>query len=140
MLCHQYNATQAVNHSPGYFAGGFADPANTPYNYTNDTHKGGHAAHQRFIQTAINWTKMEDANEACIACHTHVPVNITWKHAHDLNFTATWKDTEWTGTDEFPPTHFNVSDWNVNGTMTNHSYGYGNGTGSTSSSGWYQGE
>mgnify|MGYP000200478961 FL=1 len=153
MLCHQYNASQAVSDDTsagtgsnasalsGFFAGGFSDPytGTGPYNYTGGGSTGEHAAHQRFIETAINWTKMEDANEACIACHTHVPVNITWKHAHDLNFTATWKDSGWVGTDEFPPTHFNVSDWGVNGTMINYSYGYGNGTGSTNSSGWYKG-
>lgn len=76
---------------------------------------------------------MEDANEACIACHTHAPVNITWEHAHDIEFTATWEDLQWKGAEEFLPTHFNVSDWTVNGTVSNRSYGSGlNG----STSGW----
>ena len=110
-------------------AGGFNLTANS-----SDT--GELAAHKTFVQNAISNTDMEDANEACIACHTGIPVNITWKHAHDLNFTATWEG----GLFPTTPTHFNVSDWQANGTVTNHSYGYGNGTGSTSSSGWYQGE
>ena len=101
---------------------------------TNASDTGSNAAHKTFVQNAISNLDMEDANEACIACHTGIPVNITWKHAHDLEFTAYWD-----GTLELPPTHFNVSDWQANGTVTNHSYGYGNGTGSTSSSGWYQG-
>ena len=140
MLCHQFNASVRTGSMASFAAGGFDNVTGSTYNYDNGSSVGGeHAAHQRFIEMAVNWPAMEDSNEACIACHTHVPVNITWKHAHDLNFTATWKDSGWVGTDEFPPTHFNVSDWGVNGTMINYSYGYGNGTGSTSSSGWYQG-
>ncbi len=136
MLCHQFNASVRTGTMQGFPAGGFADPyAETgPYNYTKGTSTGGHAAHQKFIASTINMSAMEDSNEACIACHTHTPVNITWVHAHDLEFNATWKDISWNGTEEFPPTHFNVSDWDVNGTVTNQSYGNGSGSGSTG--GW----
>ena len=134
MLCHQFNADQAVNTfegktMPGYAAGGFADPANSSYNYTNTSCTGGHAAHQKFIQMAINKSLMEDANEACIACHTHVPVKINWTHRVSLEFNCTPEF-------ELPPTHFNVSNWNVNGTANVTVYGNTTGFGATNSSAW----
>ncbi|MCU4140431.1 MAG: hypothetical protein MW690_000116 [Methanophagales archaeon] len=114
---------------PGFAAGGFAQPANSPYNYTNGTHPGGHAAHQGFIQSAINDTKMEDANEACIACHTHIPVKINWTHRYSLEFSCVPEL-------ELPPTHFDVKDWTLNGTYNITVYGWRNGTGDTSEEGW----
>ena len=139
MLCHQFNASDAVGSSywnkdlnvsnlSGFPAGGFANPytGTVLYNYTNQTHKGGYAAHQKFIEDAINWSLMEDSNEACIACHTHVPVNITWRHAHDIEFVAYWNESL-----TLPPTHFSVDNFSANGTVYNASYGYGNGTGSS---------
>jgi len=140
MLCHQVNATQAtVNPTgdgslAGFFAGGFADPypagyKGTKYNYTNATHKGGHAAHQTFIQSAIYDPKMEDANEACIACHTHIPVKINWTHRYSLEFNATPVSDYW------PPTHFNVTAWSINGTYNITVYGGRNGTSSDTGTG-----
>jgi len=135
MLCHQFNASEAVSGGngtstwtmPGFAAGGFANPyttswPNVPYNYTNATHKGGHAAHQKFIEAAINDTKMEDANEACIACHTHIPVKINWTHRFSLEFNCTPEF------EKLPPTHFNVTDWTLNGTYKITVYGGRNGT------------
>lgn len=122
--CHLYNDGSIVTIQVPP-AGGFnltIDPADT----------GEMAAHKTFVRNAINNTQMEDANEACIACHTHAAVNITWVHAHNLEFTATWTDDlQWNGAEEFPPTHFNVSGWTVNGTVTNHSYGNATGAGKT---------
>jgi len=143
MLCHQFNASGAVHTlndtgmpNAGYAAGGFAKPnavgyigVDGPYNYTNGSSQGGHAAHQTFIESAINWSAMEDSNEACIACHTHAPVNITWVHAHDLEFTATYEPGE--GYFLADRTHFNVTGWEVNGTVYNSSYGNYSGNGST---------
>ena len=143
MLCHQFNASDAVSGGngtatwsmPGFAAGGFENPYETswpdvPYNYTNGTaYPGGHAAHQKFIQMAINKTLMEDANEACIACHTHVPVKINWAHRVSLEFNCTPEF-------KLPPTHFNVSNWNVNGTYNVTVYGNTTGNGSTSSENW----
>jgi len=134
MLCHQFNASNNVSFDegwsmPGYAAGGFAQPDGSPYRYTNDTCQGGHAAHQAFIQSAINDTKMEDANEACIACHTHIPVKINWTHRYSLEFSCVPEL-------ELPPTHFNVTDWTLNGTYNITVYGWRNGTGNTSEEGW----
>ena len=36
----------------------------------------------------MNESLMEGANEACIACHTHVGVNITWTKNVVLDFDA----------------------------------------------------
>ena len=134
MLCHQFNASVNVLTMKGFEAGGFADPyptgyTGTTYNYTNATHKGGHAAHQAFIQSAINDTKMEDANEACIACHTHIPVKINWTHRYSLEFSCVPELA-------LPPTHFDVKDWTLNGTFNITVYGFRNGTGSNKSAGW----
>ena len=126
MLCHQFNASGAVNpykgySMPGFAAGGFTQPADSPYNYTDGTHPGGHAAHQKFIEAAVIEDEMEDANEACIACHTHIPVKINWTHKYSLEFNATPTKT-------LPPTHFNVTDWSFNGTFEITVYGGRNGT------------
>ena len=130
MLCHQYDAANGTNHSardPGPHAGGFANVTGSPYDYATSTRPGGHAAHQTFVQQAINddlGKRMEDANEACIACHTAIPVKINWTHAYSLEFNATY------GLD-LPPTHFNVTDWAVNGTVNVTTYGNESGGGST---------
>lgn len=65
-------------------AGGFnlTDPSEFPA----DT--GELAAHMKFVQDSINETLMEGANEACVSCHTHVGVNITWTKNVVLEFEA----------------------------------------------------
>ncbi len=109
---------QAAYHVPP--AGGF--------NLTTDaTDTGEMAAHKTFVMNAISNPDMEDANEACIACHTHIAVKINWTHRYSLEFNCTPEF-------ELPPTHFNVSDWKVNGTV--NVMVYGNGTGGGSTSGW----
>lgn len=132
----EYSGACNKCHGGGYSdfisAGGFGieDPANPGHN-TTDEDTGEYAAHKTFVLNAMDNEHMEGANEACIACHTHAAVNITWVHAHDIEFTAAWDDLQWHGTEQFPPTHFNVSDWAVNGTVTNHSYGNATGAGKT---------
>ena len=49
---------------------------------------GERAAHMDFVLDSINDTLMEDANEACIACHTRIGVNITWRKSTTLHFDA----------------------------------------------------
>ncbi|HEC57294.1 MAG TPA: hypothetical protein ENI32_05360 [Candidatus Syntrophoarchaeum butanivorans] len=71
-------------------AGGFnltTDPADT----------GSRAAHKKFVHDAIANSRMEDANEACIGCHTGIGVNITWTKNTVLDFDATENETgSWT--------------------------------------------
>ena len=132
MACHEFN----TSYSGAPAAGGFEDPygnasglgitddiAEDPvtgfkFNYNDSAHPGGHAAHQGFIEGAINFTRMEDANEACLGCHTNIPVKITWTHARNLEFNATYDKSL-----NLPPTHFNTSDYEANGTVKVTSYG-----------------
>ncbi len=53
---------------------------------TDDT--GERAAHMKFVLDAMEEDLMEGANEACIACHTKVGVNITWTKNEYMEFTA----------------------------------------------------
>lgn len=45
-------------------------------------------AHKAFVADAVTSTVMEGANEACVGCHTHVAVDITWNKPTNLSFTA----------------------------------------------------
>ncbi|MGB2841767.1 MAG: cytochrome c3 family protein [Halobacteriota archaeon] len=119
LRCHANKTTQKIYYVPP--AGGFNLT-------TNSTDTGERAAHKTFVMNAISNPDMEDANEACIACHTHIAVKINWTHRYSLEFNASFEDGL------YPPTHFNVSDWKVNGTVNVTVYGNGSGGGSTS--GW----
>lgn len=137
MACHEFNASFG-SLVAGFPAGGFSDPyiniaydedpvSGLYFNYTNGTYPGGHAAHQGFIEGAINDTRMEDANEACIACHTKIPVKITWTHAEYLEFNATYNESL-----SLPPTHFDTSNYSAEGTVEKTSYGNYSGGANTS--------
>jgi hypothetical protein len=90
------------------FAGGFSQEAveaaaggsTTPYTYSSGGRGGEHAAHNQFIGQAIDDTLMEDSNEACIACHTRVGVDIQWTKNVGMNFQARENDLGvWTVSD-----------------------------------------
>ncbi len=92
MICHEQGADFAM----GIFAGGFnqtevydgiSGQRQYWYNDTNGT-GGEYAAHNAFLNQAIANDLMEDSNEACIACHTRVGVNITWTKNEVLSFNA----------------------------------------------------
>jgi len=123
LKCHGtgYGPADAPMYIPP--AGGFGLTANA-----SDT--GELAAHKTFIEKSIEDTNMEDANEACIACHTHIPVKINWTHRYSLELNATPEFAK------VPPTHFNVTAWSINGTYNITVYGWRNGTGNTSKEGW----
>jgi len=123
LKCHGtgYGSDQSPMYIPP--AGGFGLTANA-----SDT--GELAAHKTFIERSIEDTNMEDANEACIACHTHIPVKINWTHRYSLEFNCTPEF------EKLPPTHFNVTDWSINGTYNITVYGWRNGTGNISKEGW----
>ncbi len=137
MLCHQLNASKAT-WAPGPFAGGFNisgfSGVNSPYNYSNATYNGKLAAHNAFIAMAIKNNTLPDSTEACVACHTHVAVKITWHHKRSLEFNVTIEN---------PATlpngvhNWNITDWTINGTATAISWGNTSGVGNTSYwSGW----
>jgi len=123
LKCHGtgYGGTESPMYIPP--AGGFGLTANA-----SDT--GELAAHKTFIERSIEDPNMEDANEACIACHTKIPVIINWTHRYSLEFNCTPEF------EKLPPTHFNVSAWSINGTYNITVYGWRNGTGDTNITGW----
>ena len=85
---------------------------------TTSTDTGEHAAHKAFVLDSINDTELEGSNEACIACHTSIPVKIRWTHGRSLEFNATYDRGL-----VLPPTHFNTSKYEANGTVNVTSYG-----------------
>jgi len=108
MLCHENSTRTGQTRFP--FAGGFNTtvvyqgtgvPTQSQYNYSwGDGNGGEHAAHNAFINQAIKDDLMTDSNEACIACHTRVGVNISWTKNTVLDFDATENETgSWTVTD-----------------------------------------
>ena len=72
---------------------------------------------------------MEDSNEACLGCHKHIPMKIRWTHGRSLEFNATYDDKGLV----LPPTHFNTSDYEANGTVNVTSYGNYSGGANTGS-------
>ncbi len=137
MLCHQYDAANTTGNTkyyvrtvPGFFAGGFGNMtklAGSPYRWVKPgvTDAGRWAAHNGFVMGAIKDKTLVDANEACIACHTETPVNITWHHAEYLNFTAQWNMTTWAKTNN--ATHYYAYNYSAGGNYT--VYVLGNATG-----------
>ncbi|MBC8521530.1 MAG: hypothetical protein ISS94_01510 [Candidatus Syntrophoarchaeum sp.] len=136
MDCHGGTGDGGTNHWSDREYAGKCSKCHGPYDLTaggfgltpRSYDSGTKAAHKTFVLNAINNTDMEGANEACIACHTHIAVKINWTHRYSLEFNASFEDGL------YPPTHFNVSDWKVNGTVNVTVYGNGSGGGSTS--GW----
>jgi hypothetical protein len=98
MICHE-NATRTGKPLEYPFAGGFnttwvydftgAPTGDDRYNYSWGDDKGGeYAAHNDFIRESIKDPLMTDSNEACIACHTRIGVNITWRKSTTMHFDA----------------------------------------------------
>ena len=130
MLCHEYE-TRTGNVSSYPFAGGFnstlvydflgAPPIGDDdrYNYTGGNSTGEYAAHNDFIRESIKDGLMTDSNEACIACHTRIGVNITWRKSTVMHFNAnetnngTWLLTNFTAHG------YNYTESNANNTWTN---------------------
>ncbi len=118
MLCHQINASSSsilTFSSLGAIptASGFNDSGLSPYNYSNANKPGTLEAHNDFIKDAINSTFMEDANEACVACHTHVAVELNFTHYKAMDFNVTI-NSAWL-------TNPNTNKWSVNGFTVNTS-------------------
>jgi hypothetical protein len=82
--CHISGSTTGDN--AFILAGGFGlTGRNYPTIYVDTGEK---AAHRKFVLDAMNESLMEGANEACIACHTRIGVNITWTKNEYLDFQA----------------------------------------------------
>lgn len=100
MACHEYDAHVRDNNE-GPFAGGFEQPSGSPFNYgsVGSPQKGSvgapqkgsiisdgsHAVHNAYVQGAVDSDLMEDSNEACIACHTAIPMEIDWSLGYAMH-------------------------------------------------------
>ncbi|MEA3488639.1 MAG: hypothetical protein U9R10_05255 [Euryarchaeota archaeon] len=93
-------------------AGGFGL---TPYE--SDT--GTNATHKQFVLGASGDTLMEGANEACIACHTRIGVNITWTKSAHMNFTASKDETGMWSIPDFTAEGTNITYVNSSNEWTN---------------------
>jgi hypothetical protein len=133
MLCHQINASQAQSTTPtGFLAGGFniSDfSVSSPFNYSDETYTGLYEAHNAFIARAIQDNMLQDSNEACVACHTHVPVKINWTHARSLEFDVGLGSPI---TTTYGPHNWTVTSWATNETARATVWGNTTGYGSTS--------
>lgn len=49
---------------------------------------GANESHTEFAFNASSATLLKGANEACVGCHTHTYVDITWKRPTNLSFNA----------------------------------------------------
>ncbi|MCW3140788.1 MAG: cytochrome c3 family protein [Methanophagales archaeon] len=57
----------------------------SPFNYTaGDSNSGVLEVHNAYVQEAIKNNWMEDSNEACIACHTDIAMEIDWTLASTM--------------------------------------------------------
>ena len=112
MACHEYEAHVRDNNQ-GPFAGGFEQPYGSPFTYTGEVSidsgspqkgsvgppqkgsvgtpqeeniisDGDHAVHNAYVQSAVDSDLMVDSNEACIACHTAIPMEIDWSRAYAM--------------------------------------------------------
>ena len=107
-----YNKTRGITGSGGFHAAATVEcvDCHNPVNFSTETHNvtgqitGDRAAHKPFYEAALAAQNMSGANEACVGCHTHVRVNITWTHPQDLSFDAnedeygTWTIENFEGT------------------------------------------
>ncbi len=113
MECHEYNAkvtqgpfaggfrVSSSGSSPGSssplspFSSSFNSPFNSPstvsspFNYTGEDSTGVQEVHNAYVQAAIGNDWMEDSNEACIACHTDIAMEIDWTHKSTMYSQAT---------------------------------------------------
>ena len=100
MACHEYDAHVRGNNE-GPFAGGFEQPSGSPFMYTSVgappkgsvgapqkgsiISDGTHAVHNAYVQGAVDSDLMVDSNEACIACHTAIPMEIDWSIGYAMH-------------------------------------------------------
>ncbi len=131
MLCHQWNAEEAVTKGEyaGPPAGGFnisGFGVSEDYNYTKAPSNGTYAAHNAFVAKAIDDYTLVDSNEACVACHTHTAVKINFSHKRslqfDVGFAGDYTSAENLTTDSGMH-NWTVDNWAANGTAYATIYG-----------------
>ena len=80
---------------------------------------GEKAAHKKFVLDAMNESLMDGANEACLACHTRIGVNITWTKRVHMEFTAIEDAAGNRAIPEFTAGGENVTQVNTSNSWTN---------------------
>lgn len=73
---------------------------------------GSEEVHKPFANQSFNVRLLKGANEACISCHTHVRVNITWQRATTMTFNST-EDVLPNGNHTWIVNNFNATGVNV---------------------------
>jgi len=132
--CHQ--TAGSANSSNTILEGSWADLNNTVHAayavlcidchpWVDDELTNGSAAHRWFYDDLVNDTGAQDLalqneNRACLGCHTHVGVNITWTRnefvsynvtCNESGYNVTWNESDTLGTNT---SRFNSSsgwDW-----------------------------
>ena len=104
------------------WAGGFENFTTSEFDYNNSVAGyGSKAAHNDFVEGAIADPLMEDSNEACITCHTHVAIDIDWTHAYKMRLNAVQDSVgDWTCDDFITEGTYNVTTY---GNMTGETTG-----------------
>ena len=106
--CHDGNST-GINDARNIFG----IVTNTTGDITNVE------VHASFANQSNNISLLKGANEACVACHTHVAVNISWSKAYMMNFTSVAQmATDGSGTHSW-----NISSFGIQGSANITTYG-----------------
>ena len=79
---------------------------------------GSLEVHKPFINASEQKSFLRGANEACVACHTHIGVNITWSRATTLVLNAT-ESIDGAGNHTWAVTDMNVTGVNISKTVGN---------------------
>lgn len=95
---------------------------------THPEDTGTLAAHKKFVDKSMNNSLMEDANEACIACHTHIAVKFNFSHTRSLEFKA---GQGYPVTTNHGTHNWTVTEWTANGTAYATTWGNTSGNSTT---------
>ncbi len=112
--CHYSNDVHGAGEG-ALAAGGFQNPVTGKGLTTGSAEEGAVEAHNAWVTTNDNISRFGygASNDACVACHTHVAVEISFQKGYLLQFNAT---EEATG-------NYTVSNFNVQGTVNVTTYG-----------------
>ena len=140
MICHDgedgdtdfthYNIPSTPNNEncikchPSTFGsdGGIYPPTAGGFGISSDPDDSGtYAAHLAFVLGSKdeNSSLMVGTNEACLACHTHVAIDINWTHRYKMSLDADGSGGNWTVDNFFTEGTYNVTTYgNMSGDTT----------------------
>lgn len=73
---------------------------------------GPEEVHKAFVNQSVDSYLLKGSNEACVSCHTHVRVNITWTRPTTISFNSN-ATMDSAGNHSWNITNFNQSGTNV---------------------------